>query len=62
MVKTRAQISEEERKRLKIKSLLQLHKTPNQISKDIGVVRQTVSILKKGEGFRGKKDLAGEIF
>ena len=55
MVKTRAQISDQERKRLKVKTLLQVHKTPNQISKDIGVVRQTVYNTKKRRRVQRKK-------
>lgn len=55
MVKTRAQISDQERKRLKAKTLLQVHKTPNQISKDIGVVRQTVYNIKKRRSVQRKK-------
>lgn len=55
MVKTRAQISVQEENRIKVKTLLQVHKTPNQILKDIGVVRQTVYNTKKRKRVQRKK-------
>ena len=55
MVKRKTSLSRQQEKRRQTKSLLSVHKTPNQIAKAVGISRQSVSNIRKRKTVRRRK-------